>query len=69
MASKSLQRKKPGYTKNGDVKIVSLNGQQLTKLLDSTSKPKIKAKIQRRIQDLKYVAPAVVEVTEEPSVA
>jgi hypothetical protein len=65
MASKSLQRKKPGYTKNGDVKIVSLNGQQLTKLLDSTSKPKIKAKIQRRIQDLGYVAPVVVDTPAE----
>jgi hypothetical protein len=65
MASKSLQRKKPGYTKNGDVKIVSLNGQQLTKLLDSTSKPKIKAKIQRRINDLGYVAPVVVDTPAE----
>ena len=61
MASKSLQRKKPGYTKGGDVKIVSLNGLQLTKLLENTSKPKVKAKIQRRIQDLGYVAPVVVE--------
>jgi len=54
---KTLQRKKPGYTKAGNVKIVSLNGAQLTKLLDNTSKPKIKAKIQRRITDLGYVAP------------
>jgi hypothetical protein len=60
--SKSLQRKKPGYTKAGNVKIVSLNGQQLTKLLDNTSKPKIKAKIQRRITALGYVAPTVEEV-------
>ena len=59
--SKSLQRKKPGYTKAGNVKIVSLDGQQLTKLLDSTSKPKIKAKIQRRITALGYVAPVVEE--------
>ena len=66
MASKSLQRKKPGYTKGGDVKIVSLNGEQLTKLLENTSKPKIKAKIQRRIQDLGYVAP-VVAVEEAPT--
>jgi hypothetical protein len=55
--AKLLQRKKPGYTKAGNVKIVSLNGQQLTKLFESTSKPKIKAKIQRRINDLGYVAP------------
>jgi hypothetical protein len=59
--AKSLQRKKPGYTKAGNVKIVSLDGQQLTKLLDSTSKPKIKAKIQRRITALGYVAPVVEE--------
>jgi len=59
--AKSLQRKKPGYTKAGNVKIVSLNGRQLTKLLDSTSKPKIKAKIQRRITALGYVAPVVEE--------
>jgi hypothetical protein len=64
MASKNLQRKKPGYTTNGDVKIVSLNGEQLTKLLESTSKAKVKAKIQRRIRDLGYVAP-VVEVAAE----
>ena len=61
--AKLLQRKKPGYTKAGNVKIVSLNGQQLTKLFESTSKPKIKAKIQRRINDLGYVAP----VTDTPA--
>jgi hypothetical protein len=59
--SKNLQRKKPGYTKGGDVKIVSLSGPQLVKLLGNTSKAKIKAKIQRRIQDLGYVAPVVAE--------
>jgi hypothetical protein len=63
--AKLLQRKKPGYTKAGNVKIVSLNGMQLTKLLESTSKPKIKAKIQRRINDLGYVAPAVEETPSE----
>ena len=63
--AKSLQRKKPGYTKAGNVKIVSLNGQQLTKLLDGTSKPKIKAKIQRRINALGYVAPVVEEALAE----
>jgi hypothetical protein len=63
--AKSLQRKKPGYTKAGNVKIVSLNSQQLTKLLDSTSKPKIKAKIQRRITALGYVTPVVEEAVAE----
>lgn len=62
--AKSLQRKKPGYTKAGNVKIVSLNGPQLTKLLESTSKSKIKAKIQRRIDALGYVAPVVEAVVE-----
>jgi hypothetical protein len=63
--AKNLQRKKPGYTKAGDVKIVSLNGKQLTELLKNASKPKIKAKIQRRIQDLGYVAPVVEETPAE----
>jgi hypothetical protein len=62
---KTLQRKKPGYTKAGNVKIVSLNGKQLTKLLEGTNKPKIKAKIQRRITDLGYVAPVVEEALAE----
>ena len=62
--AKSLQRKKPGLTKAGEVKIVSLNGRQLIKLLGNTSKPKIKAKIQRRIRDLGYVAPMVQVATD-----
>jgi hypothetical protein len=57
--AKNLQRKKPGYTKNGEAKIVSLNGPQLTALLAKTQKKKIQAKIQRRISDLGYVAPDV----------
>ena len=63
--SKNLQRKKPGYTKAGDVKIVSLSGVQLTKLLANTSKAKIKAKIQRRINDLGYEAPVIDTPVEE----
>jgi hypothetical protein len=50
--AKSLQRKKPGYTKGGEVKIVSLNFKQLNELIEKTSKPKIKAKIQNRIWQL-----------------
>ena len=61
MAKKTLQRKKPGYTKAGVVKIVSLNTKELVALLDRESKKKIKAKIIRRLQDLGYVPP-VVEV-------
>lgn len=50
--AKSLQRKKPGFTKGGETKIVSLNLEQLNKLIANTSKAKVKAKIQRRIHDL-----------------
>jgi hypothetical protein len=68
VASKSLQRKKPGYTKGGDVKIVSLSAPQLVKLLENTSKPKIKSKIQNRLVKLKYVAPAAEEpVVDTPA--
>jgi hypothetical protein len=68
MANK-LIRKKPGYTKSGEVKIISLSVPQLTELLDKTQMNKKKAKIQRRIDLLKrrpgYVEPVVAEVTEE----
>lgn len=63
--AKSLQRKKPGYTKNGEAKIVSMNGPQLVKLLKNTSKKKVTAKIERRIKKLGYVVPPVAEPTEE----
>ena len=62
--SKNLQRKKPGYTRNGEAKIVSMNGPQLVQALEKVSKKKIAAKIQRRIQKLGYVAP-VVDATVE----
>lgn len=69
--AKSLQRKKPGYTKSGEVKVVSLSVKQLTDLLDKTQQNKKKAKIQRRITELKsrpgYKEPVaeVVEATTE----
>ena len=67
MANK-LIRKKPGYTKSGEVKIISLSVKQLTDLMDKTQQNKKKAKIQRRIDLLKrrpgYVEP-VAEVKEE----
>jgi hypothetical protein len=63
--AKNLQRKKPGYTKNGEAKIVSLNGPQLTALLEKTQKKKTQAKIQRRIRDLGYQAPVVEEAVTE----
>jgi DNA-binding sugar fermentation-stimulating protein len=65
--SKSLQRKKPGYTRNGEVRIVSLSVRQLTELKEKTQSKKKQAKIQRRIDLLKhrprYTEP-VVEVKE-----
>ena len=60
--AKSLNRKKPGYTKGGEVKIVSLSIKQLTELLDKTQKNKIKAKINTRINILKRRKGFVEEV-------
>ena len=48
-------------TKSGEVKIISLGVKQLVELLGRTQKKKIKAKINRRLTDLGYVAPVVVE--------
>jgi hypothetical protein len=59
--AKSLQRKKPGFTKSGVAKIVSMSIKQLVSELDRTQKNKIKAKINRRLTNLGYVAPVVVE--------
>lgn len=64
MAKKTLQRKKPGYTRNGEAKIVSLNTRQLAEMLGKTSKKKIKAKISRRLTDLGYHAPVATTPVE-----
>ena len=67
--AKTLNRKKPGYTKNGEVRIVSLSIRQLTELKEKTQAHKKQAKIQRRIDLLKrrpgYVEP-VAEAKEAP---
>ena len=67
--AKSLQRKKPGYTRSGEVKIISLSVKQLTELKEKTQANKKQAKIQRRIDLLKqrpgYVE-SVVEAKEAP---
>jgi hypothetical protein len=67
--SNKLIRKKPGYTKNGEVKIISLSVKQLVDLKEKTQQNKRRAKIQRRIDLLKarpgYVEPAVVETKEQ----
>ena len=66
--AKKLNRKKPGYTKSGEVKVISLNVKQLTELQEKTQQNKKRAKIQRRIDLLKrrpgYREP-VAEVTQE----
>jgi SOS response regulatory protein OraA/RecX len=58
--AKNLQRKKPGYTKSGVAKIVSMNTKELVLALDKASKKKEKAKIARRLQRMGYVAPVPV---------
>jgi hypothetical protein len=50
--SKKLNRKKPGYTKSGEVKIVSLNYKQLSEMISKVSKKKIEAKIRNRMNTL-----------------
>ena len=66
--AKSLQRKKPGYTRSGEVKIISLSVKQLTELKEKTQANKKQAKIQRRIDLLKQrpgYTELVAEVTQE----
>jgi hypothetical protein len=64
-----LIRKKPGHTKSGEVKIVSLSIKQLTELKEKTQQNKKQAKIQRRIDLLKrrpgYVEPVATEAVAE----
>jgi hypothetical protein len=62
--AKSLQRKKPGFTKAGVAKIVSMSTKQLVSELDRTQKKKVKAKINRRLNSMGYVAPVTEAVTE-----
>jgi len=61
--SKKLNRKKPGFTKAGVAKIVSMSVKQLVAELDRTQKKKVKAKISRRLTHFGYVAP----VQEQPA--
>ena len=66
--SKSLQRKKPGYTKSGEVKIVSLSYKQLHNMISKVSKKKQEAKIRRRMSMLERRKGFVNTVVEEPVV-
>jgi hypothetical protein len=61
----SLQRKKPGFTKAGEIKVVALNIKQLLDARQKASKKKLIAKIDSRLKRLGYVAPAAVEVVAE----
>jgi hypothetical protein len=64
--AKSLQRKKPGFTKGGEIKVVSLNIKQLLDARQKASKKKLIAKIDSRLTRLGYVAPvAAVEAVAE----
>ena len=67
--SNKLIRKKPGYTRSGEVRIVSLSIKQLTELKEKTQANKKQAKIQRRIDQLRrrpgHVEP-VIEAKEAP---
>ena len=64
--SKKLQRKKPGFTKAGEIKVVSLNIKQLLDARQKVSKKKLIAKIDSRLTRLGYVVPVTSEavVTE-----
>jgi hypothetical protein len=70
--AKKLNRKRPGYTRSGEVRIISLSVKQLTELREKTQMNKKKAKIQRRIDQLKrrpgYVEPPVTEEVVEQAV-
>ena len=67
--AKTLSRKKPGYTKSGEVRIVSLSVRQLIELKEKTQLNKRRAKIQRRIDLLKrrpgYLEPVAEEAPAE----
>jgi len=67
--SKKLNRKKPGYTKSGDVKIVSLNYKQLSEMISKVSKKKIEAKIRNRMNKLERHPDFVAPVQEQSASA
>ena len=50
--STKLNRRKPGYTRSGEVRIVSLNYNQLVNLISKTTKKKVENKIRNRMRIL-----------------
>jgi len=71
-ANQKTRKADPNRTKNGKQRLGPLNLAQLIDLLEKSSKPKEKSKINNRIRELKsrkgYVEP-VVEVPVEESVS
>jgi hypothetical protein len=63
--AKTLNRRKPGYTRNGEVKIISLSVKQLIDLKEKTQANKKQAKIQHRIDLLKRRPGYVEQVATE----
>ena len=61
--AKKLQRRKPGYTRAGEVKIISLSVPQLAELKAKTQATKKQVKIQRRI-DLLQRRPGYQKLVE-----
>ena len=47
-----LIRRKPGYTRSGEIRIVSLSYNQLVNLVSKTTKKKIETKIRNRMRIL-----------------
>ena len=67
--AKKLQRRKPGYTRAGEIKIISLSVQQLNELKTKTQSTKKQVKIQRRIDLLRrrpgYQEPVATTTSSE----
>ena len=52
--AKILERRKPGYTCTGKVRVVSLSYAQLEDLLSKTQKKKTQASIRLRMRELEH---------------
>ena len=69
--TKVLQRKKPGFTKAGVQKIVSLSYTQLGEMLAKNSKKKVETKIRNRMRILEkrkgFVKSIVAETVDTPA--
>ena len=72
MAVAKTKKASPMLTRNGKTRLGPLNMKQLQEMLEKSSKPKDKAKINSRINELKrrpgYVAPVVETTANEETV-